>query len=111
MSEASVQAILETPSTAPRPIAPPAFQKAAGLGKTRESWKAEPDNDEVDPVKRNAKALLQLVRAAAKKGGEPLLAYLQVNETALNAHARATKTAMQVPGYKAVDEGTLVRAR
>lgn len=105
MSEDSVQAILETPSTAPRPIAAPTFQKAAGLGKTREAWKAQAT--EADP----RKSLLMLVRAAAKKGGEPLLAYLQLNEAALNAHARATKTAMQIPGYKAVDEGTLVRAR
>ena len=105
MSEDSVQAILETPSTAPRPIAAPTFQKAVGLGKTREAWKAQPT--ETDP----RKSLLMLVRAAAKKGGEPLLAYLQLNETALNAHARATKTAMAIPGYKAVDEGTLVRAR
>lgn len=102
MSTESVERILDTPSTAPRPVAAPTLRPSFSMGKTREAWKAEPVDDN---------ALLTLVKAAAKKDGKHLLAYLQINESALNAHARATKTAMQIPGYKAVDGGTLVRAR
>jgi hypothetical protein len=102
MSTESVEKILETPSTAPRPIVAETFQRSSVMGKTREAWKAEPLDEN---------AFLTLVRAAGKKDGKHLLAYLQLNEAALNAHARATKTAMQIPGYKAVDGGTLVRAR
>lgn len=104
MSTQSVERILETPSAAPRTIVPPSLQSSSVMGKTREAWKAEPIGSPVE-------ALLELVKAAAKKDGKHLLAYLQVNESALNSHARATKTAMQIPGYKAVDGGTLVRAR
>jgi hypothetical protein len=104
MSTESVERILETPSAAPRPVAAPTFQKAENLGKTRENWQAEPIGSPLE-------ALMALVKAAGKKEGKHLLAYLQVNHSALNAHAKATKTAMQIPGYKAVDQGTLVRSR
>ena len=104
LSPASVEHILDTPSTAPSPVVAPSLATNPGMGKTRDKWIYEAT--EPDPQK----SLLMLVKAAAKNP-KAYLPYLQLNDTALGAHARAVKTAMDVPGYKAVNEGTLTRAR
>lgn len=93
MDETSVQAILCAPSTMPAPVAAPAFQRVAGMS-SRESWCAEVTDFHA------------LVKAVAKD--KKLLPLLEANMPALNAQARSLKTAMAIPGVRAVDKGSLV---
>lgn len=95
LSEAAIQTILTAPVTTPAPIAAPTFTRAKGLGH-RENWCAEED-----PATGGFWAL---VKAAAKN--KALLPLLEVNIPALNAQARSLKTAMQIPGFKAVNKGS-----
>ena len=90
MSKESVQTILEASSTAPTPVAAPTFQRVKGLGH-RENWCAEVTD------------LWALVKAAAKN--KSLLPLLEANMPALNAQARSLKTALQIPGVRAVNKG------
>lgn len=93
MDATSVDAILEAPSTVPAPVAAPTFQRVAGMS-SRDAWCAEVTD------------LYALVKAVAKD--KKLLPLLQANMPALNAQARSLKTAMQLPGVKAVNKGSLV---
>lgn len=96
MDETSVQQILDAPSVAPAPAAAPTFQRAAGVSR-REAWCAE------------VLDLHALVKAVAKD--KKLLPLLEANMPALNAQARAMKTALAIPGVRAVDKGSVaVRA-
>lgn len=92
MDKTSVDAILAEPSSAPTPVAPPVFQRAAGVA-TREAWCAEVTD------------LWALVKAAAKN--KQLLPLLEANMPALNAQARSLKTALAIPGVRAVDKGSV----
>lgn len=96
MGEQAVQAILNEPSVQPKPVAPPAFTPSS-THVTRDAWQAEEDT-------ANG-GLWALVKAAAKD--KKLLAYLEPNTMALNGTARALKTAMAVPGFKAVNKGSI----
>jgi hypothetical protein len=93
MDEISVQEILSAPSTIPAPAAAPTFQRVAGMS-SRENWCAEV----VD--------FYALVKAVAKD--KKLLPLLEANLPALNAQARSFKTALAIPGVRAVDKGSLV---
>ncbi len=93
MDEVSVQEILAAPSTTPAPAAMPTFQRVAGMS-SRENWCAEV----VD--------FYALVKAVAKD--KKLLPLLSANLPALNAQARSLKTALAIPGVRAVDKGSLV---
>jgi hypothetical protein len=90
LSEQAVETILTAPSVAPAPIAAPTLQRVKGLGH-RENWCAEITD------------LHALVKAVAKD--KKLLPLLEANMPALNAQARSLKTAMQIPGVKAVNKG------
>ena len=90
--EASMQTILNAPDTTPKPIAPPTFQRVSNVIR-REAWAAEVTD------------LWALVKAVAKD--KKLLPLLEANMPALNAQARSLKTAMQIPGVRAVDKGSV----
>jgi hypothetical protein len=90
LSEQAVQTILEAPSVTPAPVAAPTFNRIKGLGH-REVWCAEVTD------------LWALVKAAAKN--KALLPLLEANMPALNAQARSLKTALQIPGVRAVNKG------
>lgn len=90
MSEQAVETILSAPSVAPAPVSAPTFQRMKGLGH-REIWCAEITD------------LHALVKAVAKD--KKLLPLLEANMPALNAQARSLKTAMQIPGVRAVNKG------
>ncbi len=85
-----MQTILTAPSTAPAPVAAPTFNRVKGLGH-RENWCAEVTD------------LWSLVKAVAKN--KALLPLLEANLPALNAQARSLKTALQIPGVRAVNKG------
>lgn len=105
MDATSVEQILTAPSTAPAAVAPPTFSRVTGTS-SRERWEAEPEEG-LDA----AKALKKLVQAAAKKDGAHLLVYLQANMTGINGQARIAKAAMAIPGFRAVDKGSLVNRK
>ncbi len=89
-----IEAPIETPTVAPRPVfvptAPlPAKPTADGVS-FRDTWKAEVTD------------LMALVRAVAT-GTQPIT-LLSANTVALNQMARALKGAMSVPGVRAVNE-------
>lgn len=90
MNEQAVETILTAPSVAPAPVAAPTFNRVKGLGH-RENWCAEVTD------------LWALVKAAAKN--KALLPLLEANMPALNAQARSLKTALQIPGVRAVNKG------
>jgi hypothetical protein len=90
LSEQGVQTILTAPDTAPAPVAAPTFNRVKGLGH-RENWCAEVTD------------FYALVKAVAKD--KKLLPLLEANMPALNAQARSLKTAMQLPGVRAVNKG------
>lgn len=90
LSEEAVQTILTAPDTTPAPVAAPTFNRVKGLGH-RENWCAEVFD------------LHALVKAVAKD--KKLLPLLEANMPALNAQARSLKTAMQLPGVRAVNKG------
>jgi hypothetical protein len=90
MSEQAVQTIIEAPVTAPTPVVAPTFNRVRGLGH-RENWCAEVFD------------FYALVKAVAKD--KKLLPLLEANLPALNAQARSLKTAMQIPGVRAVNRG------
>jgi hypothetical protein len=71
-------------------------QKISGIS-FRENWSAQVVN------------LMALVKAVA--AGEQPITYLQANQTSLNQIARAQKTAMSVPGVRAVCEKITNAAR
>lgn len=82
-----VEAVLEQPIVAVPVAAPQTFQKSSAAI-VRETWKAEITD------------LHALVKAAAKD--KNLMAYLSVNQSALDAMARAAKDTLSIPGVKAV---------
>lgn len=90
MGEQAIETILTTPSATPAPAVAPTFQRVKGLGH-RENWCAEVTD------------LHALVKAAAKN--KSLLPLLEANMPALNAQARSLKTALQIPGVRAVNKG------
>lgn len=85
-SEEEVATVLSTPAPIMRPTAAPTYEKSASVS-TREVWTAE------------IVSLQLLVKAAATNPA--YLPYLQANSSALNATARAQKSAFSVPGVKA----------
>lgn len=85
-SPEEVEAVLSTPAPIMRPTAAPTYERASTVS-TREMWSAE------------LVSLQALVKAAA--ANPAYLPYLQANQTALNATARAQKAAFSVPGVKA----------
>ena len=94
-TESEVAAIVDTPlAVVAEPVAP-TYQRASGISK-RENWKAKVTN------------FHDLVKAAAKD--KSLLAYLQVNESALNSRAKADKSTLAIPGVIAYND-SIVSAR
>jgi len=92
---AEINAMIEQPLVVPAPVAPPRVQRVEGIS-MRETWRAEV----VDKA--------ALIRAAAVR--PDLHALLEVNVPALNGMARALKSAMSIPGVRAVCEtGVSVR--
>lgn len=77
------------PVSAPRST--PTYQKAAGISR-REVWSAE------------VVSIQELVRAVAD--GKAPITLIQANNTALNGMARSLKSAMAVPGVRAVCQST-----
>lgn len=98
MSEHAVEQILAEPSVAPRPVAAPTYQRAAGTT-VRENWCGEVVDFQA------------LVKAAAKN--KMLLPLLQVNQVALNSQARIHKAALAdaVPGTRGVNKGAVAFRR
>ena len=94
MPAEAVETILAAPVTAPAPVVAPTFNRVKGLGH-RENWCAEEDP--------TAGGLWALCKAIAKN--KSLLPLVEANMPALNAQARSLKTAMQIPGFKAVNKG------
>jgi hypothetical protein len=90
LSEQAVETILTAPITTPAPVVASTFQRVKGLGH-RENWCAEVFD------------FYALVKAVAKD--KKLLPLLEANIPALNAQARSLKTAMQIPGVRAVNKG------
>lgn len=83
-SEEEVEAIISAPlAIVAAPVAP-TFQRAVGMSKPRANWKC---------VVTDLKKLC----AAIGKGQVPLN-YVEPNETALNARARADESTMSIPG-------------
>lgn len=105
MDEVSIDEILTAPSTAPAAKVAPTFTRMAGTS-SREAWEAQFEEG-LDA----AKALKKLVAAAAKKDGAHLLVYLEAAMTKINGHARIAKGAMAIPGFRAVDKGSLVNRK
>jgi hypothetical protein len=89
-----IEAVLSSPTPIQKVSAAPTYQKQVP---TRESWSAE------------VVSLRELVKAAA--ANPAYLCYLQANETALNAAARAQKSVLNVPGCKAVVQRIATRGR
>lgn len=94
-SESEVAAIVDTPvAVVAEPVAP-TYQRATGISK-RENWKYKITDFHA------------LVKAAAKD--KSLLVYLQPDERALNARARADRSTLAIPGVVAYNEA-IVSAR
>ena len=89
-----IEAVLSSPAPIQKVTASPTYTKQVP---TRESWSAE------------VVSLPALVKAAA--ANPAFLCYLQANETALNAAARAQKSVLNVPGCKAVVQRIATRGR
>lgn len=89
-----VEAVLSTPAPVQKVMAAPTYEKTIP---TRENWSAE------------VVSLRALVKAAAENPA--YLCYLEANETALNAAARAQKQVFAVPGCKAVVQRIATRGR
>ncbi|MGH9734672.1 MAG: hypothetical protein ACRD8A_08800 [Candidatus Acidiferrales bacterium] len=98
MSEQAVEQILNEQSVAPRPIAAPTYQRAAGTS-VRDNWSGEVTDFHA------------LVKAAAKN--KMLLPLLQINQPALNSQARIHKAALAdvVPGTRGVNKGAVAFSR
>jgi len=94
-SEEEVRAIVESPSTAPPPVAQPSYEQDTRVS-TRANWKAEVTDFKL------------LVKAASEK--DELLSLLQANQTALNQLAKAMKEKMNVAGVRAYND-TVVSAK
>ena len=94
--EEVVEQVLASASAPVSVVAAPTYTRAAGIA-SRETWSAK------------IVSLKQLVQAAARN--DALLCYLLPNTVALNAQARALKTACNIPGVQAVrDTGISVRS-
>lgn len=94
-SAREVEAIIQQPIIMPTPIAPPTIRGVEGIS-ARETWRAEVTDKAA------------LIRAAAANA--QFQALLEVNQVALNGLARSLKSAMNVPGVRAVREaGIAVR--
>jgi hypothetical protein len=91
-SEAEVEAIRDAPMAVVAPPVEPSYRRSTGIS-TRANWKAQVKN------------LWALVKAAAKD--KQLLAYLQANESALNARARADKLTLNIPGVVAYNDAVI----
>lgn len=89
-----VEMVLSSPAPMPKVQAAPTYSKSVP---TREIWSAE------------VVSLLTLVKAAA--ANPAYLCYLQANESALNAAARAQKNVFSVPGCKAVVQRIATRGK
>ena len=89
-----VEAVLSSPAPIQKVIAAPTYAKSIP---TRENWSAQ------------VVSLRELVKAAA--ANPAYLCYLEANETALNAAARAQKQLFAVPGCKAVVQRNAIRGR
>lgn len=89
-----VDAILETPSIAPPPVAQPTVVKTQGIS-TRSTWKAEL----MPPADRN---LIQVVKYIAKN--PHLVGLIQWNQSGANALARAQKSLLKVPGVRVYED-------
>lgn len=97
LSEQAVETILTAPDTTPAPVAAPTFTRRTGLGH-RENWCAEVTDFHalVKHVAKN-KTLLSLLYEYSPK---------EKTSTNLNAQARSLKTALQLPGVRAVNKGS-----
>lgn len=89
-----IETLLSSPAPVQRVTAALPYNKTVS---TRENWSAQ------------VLSLSQLVKAAAQNPA--YLGYLQANETALNAAARAQKNLFNVPGCKATTQRTATRGR
>lgn len=89
-----IETVLSTPGPISKVVAAPTYNKAVP---TRENWSAQ------------VLSLRDLVKAAA--ANPAYLCYLQPNEAALNAAARAQKSVFNVPGCKAVVQRLATRGR
>jgi hypothetical protein len=85
-SEQEVSEIVEAPVVAVAPPVQATYAKATGIS-GRDNWKAKVTD------------LHALVKAAAKD--KSLLPYLEANESALNARAKADKQTLNIPGVVA----------
>jgi hypothetical protein len=89
-----IEAVLSSSAPVQKVTAAPTYNKSVS---TRENWNAQ------------VVSLRELVKAAA--ANPAYLCYLQANETALNAAARAQKSIFAVPGCKAVFQRNAIRGR
>jgi hypothetical protein len=92
----AVAEVLETPIPIPAPVITATFERVRGVG-TQQRWKAQV----VD--------IRALCRAVAE--GRLAETYVEPNMAALNSRARAEKSAMNIPGVKAVPETTVTVRR
>jgi hypothetical protein len=88
-TEEEVSAIVDSPVLAVAPPVAPTYQKASGIG-TRENWKARVTD-------------LKKLCAAIAKGTVPVT-YVQPNQSALDARAKADKSTMAIPGVVPYNE-------
>jgi hypothetical protein len=90
------------PPPLPLPVAAPTYQRAAGISKPRENWKAAPALNARSMPITPEQAKQKLIEAAAK---EPrLAAYLDINQSALDRIAKAEKHLFSIPGFRAFND-------
>jgi len=94
--DAEIEAIMDTPIPMAAPVVAPTFDRVKGVS-TQQRWKAE-----VIDIK-------SLCRAVAD--GFVPETYIEPNMPALNSRARAEKSAMKIPGVRAVPETTVAVRR
>jgi hypothetical protein len=94
-SDAEISAIVDAPVAVVAEPVQPAYQRTSGIGR-RSNWKAKVTD------------LHALVKAAAKD--RSLLPYLEANQRALDARAKADQKTLNIPGVIAYDD-SVVSAR
>lgn len=97
-SAEEVEAILDTPEPVVATVAPPTYQRAAGISRPRENWKGE------------CTSLMALVChiAGVKQLTHPeLLMLLEPNQVAINQTARAQKQLCRIPGVRVFNDPNL----
>jgi hypothetical protein len=91
-SDAEVSAIVDAPVAVVAEPVQPAYQRVSGISR-RENWKAQ------------VKDFGALVRAAARD--KSLLVYLEPNQRALDARAKADRQTLSIPGIVPYDSGII----